>query len=164
MINFRFIGVVPVIFGVAGSALMSIIGATKTVKAFRIFFFGAPATPSSATPPHLDSADLAMIAVVESMDAFLISIALMVFSLGTYTLFIGEIHGASEKPWGEVFRANSVRRLKQVLMEVIMVILAVDFLRGLLFYESAALYWELLVVPMAIALIALSLKWVNWRN
>ena len=103
-----------------------------------------------------------MIAVVESIDAFLISMVLLVFSVGTYSLFIGEI--PSDGRWAEALQVRSVSKLKQVLMEVIMVIMTVLFLRELLLYESQQLYWELLVVPITIALIALSLKWVNWKD
>lgn len=163
MIHLRFIGLFPVVFGAAGSILMSVIGADKSIRAFRIYFFGVPLSESSPVPPHLDLADQSMIAVVESIDAFLISIALLVFSMGTYSLLIGEIPGARDKPWLEVFQVRSVRQLKQVLMEVIMVILTVMFLRELLLFESQ-LYWEALIVPVTVALIALSLKWVNWHE
>jgi uncharacterized membrane protein YqhA len=159
----RFVAFVPVIFAAASSFLMSIVGAGKSVRAFRIYFLGTPLSESAAAPAHLDRSDQAMIAVIESVDAFLISIALLVFSLGVYNLFISGKLGDSPPGRARIFQIQSVARLKQVLMEVIMVILAVLFLKELLLNEDQ-LYWAMLVVPAAVALIALAMKWVNWKE
>ncbi len=98
-----------------------------------------------------------MIAVVESVDAFLIALAMLIFALGVFNLFIGEL-----KLPGEWLRVKSIERLKQVLMEVILVVLAVLFLRGLFLFED--LPWRLLVIPVAVALLALAVRLVGWRS
>lgn len=161
----RFVAVIPVFFAATSSALMAIIGAGKSIKAIQIYFFGAPYSGSGQIPGHLDVSDQALITVIESVDAFLISIALLVFSMGVYNLFIGGLTQAQEADatTAGVFRIRSIGRLKQVLMEVIMVILAVLFLKELLLNEDQ-LYWAMLVVPAAVALIALAMKWVNWKE
>ena len=164
MIHLRYIGLVPVVFGTAGSVLMSVVGAGKTVKAFRIYFLGESFSETTPAPAYLDAGEQAMIYVVQGVDAFLISIALLVFAVGTYSLLIGEVKGAQDRPGLEVFNVRSISHLKQVLMEVIMVVLAVFFLSELMLFEGQEIYWSALVVPITIALIALSLKWVGWKR
>ena len=114
-------------------------------------------------PTYLDASERATIYMVESVDSFLVGLVLLVFSLGVYTLFIGDIRfpaGTQRFAW---MRIHSIERLKQVLMEVVLVILAVLFLRVALF-EAEKLEWVLLVLPAGIALLALALKLVGWRE
>ena len=48
-------------------------------------------------------------------------------------------------------------------MEVILVILSVLFVKELLLNEDQ-LYWPMLVIPAAVALLALALKFVKWHE
>jgi uncharacterized membrane protein YqhA len=93
--------------------------------------------------------------VVESVDAFLISLAMVIFGVGVYKLFVGKL----DLPSG-VLRVESLEHLKKMLMEVILVVLAVLFLRGLLLFED--LPWRLLIVPIAAGLFALAIRLVGW--
>ena len=160
--SLRFIALLPVVFGATSAALMAVVGAGKSIKAFQVYFFGASLS-GPQVPAHLDVSDQAMITVIEAVDAFLISIALLVFSIGVYKLFIAKSQQDIDEGVARVFRISSVAGLKQVLMEVIMVILAVLFLKELLLNEDQ-LYWAMLVIPAAVALIALAMKWVDWRD
>ena len=115
MVHFRFIALVPMAFGILSSLLMSVVGAGKAIQGIQIYFSLGSPTGSVPVPLHLDRADQAMIAVIESVDAFLISIALLVFSMGVYTLFIRPVSQATHAGTAAVFQINSVSRLKQAL-------------------------------------------------
>lgn len=160
MERLRLVSIVAVLFAFLGSLLMFFVGAAKSVKGFRIYFFQEPLMSNLPPPEHLDFSEQAMIAVLESIDAFLIALVLLLFAAGVYNLFIGRLgRKGDDWPWT---RITSVERLKHVLMEVILVVLAVLFLRVVLFLGEG-LTWQALVIPLGIALLALALKLVEWR-
>lgn len=115
---------------------------------------------------------LAVIKVIEGLDRFLIAIVLLYFAYGVYSLFIRPDEGAREKrdelalpSW---LKVKEVGQLKQVVAEVIIVIIFVLFLRVALqaFQKSnLILSWQqigtLLVLPVCASLLALALKLVE---
>jgi uncharacterized membrane protein YqhA len=162
MFRLCYITIVPSACSFIGALLMFCLGAAKTFKAAQAFVLPASAE-GTRFPSYLDSSERATIYMVESMDVFLVGLVLLVFSLGVYTLFIGDIKfpaGAQRFAW---MRIHSIERLKQVLMEVVLVVLAVLFLRIALF-EAEQLQWVLLVLPAGIALMALAMRLVGWRE
>jgi uncharacterized membrane protein YqhA len=157
----RYLALIAVVFSLLGSLLMFLSGAWKSIEAFRASILQEPLIADA--PAHLDLADQAMISVLQSMDAFLIALVLLIFSFGVYNLFIGEIKppkNLAGAPWAQI---TSIERLKQVVVEVILVILAVLFLWELLVLEDEAT-WNILVVPLGILLLAAALKLVDWRR
>jgi uncharacterized membrane protein YqhA len=157
----RYLALIVVVFSLLDALLMFLNGAWKSIKAFQAFFLAKPLVTNA--PDHLDLADQAMVAVLQSMDAFLIGLVLLIFSFGVYNLFIAEIKPPKTlagAPWA---RITSIERLKQVLVEVIIVVLAVLFLWELLLLEEDAT-WNVLVVPIGIVLLAAALKLVDWRR
>jgi uncharacterized membrane protein YqhA len=157
----RYVTIVSVVFSFVGSLLMLYLGAAKIIQACRIYFFQQPI--ADGAPAYLDYSERTMIAVVESIDAFLIALVLIIFSAGVYTLFIGELSGLGRDGRWAWMRIGNVERLKQVLVELILVVLAVLFLR-LALWEAEQLQWELLILPAGIALLAAALKLVGWRT
>jgi uncharacterized membrane protein YqhA len=160
MSKLRFVTIIPVICSFFGSLLMFYVGAVKTVKAFRVYLLHGTAG-SERIPSYLDFSEQATILVVEAVDAFLLGLVLLVFSIGVYTLFIGELKLAGAEERFAWMRIHSIEKLKKVLMEVVLVVLAVLFLRVAL-YEAENLEWVLLVLPTGIALLALTIKLVGW--
>lgn len=160
MDRLRFLSIIAVAFSALGSLLMFLVGAEKTVKALRIYFLGDQLTTNPPPPPHLDSTDQAIIAIVESVDVFLIGIVLMIFALGVYYLFIRELPAPPTRAWLHV---TSVEQLKKSLMEVILVVLSVMFLREML-YLGEAWTFESLAIPMGVALFAVALKLLDWTG
>lgn len=160
MSRLRYVTTVAVLFSFLGSLLMFYIGAVKTIQAVRTYFLEEPLGPN--VPAHLDYSEQATIAVVESIDAFLIALVLMIFSAGVYTLFIGEIKMRGSDSPLKWLHIHSIEDLKRVLAEVVLVILAVLFLR-LVLYEAEDLQWEVLVLPAGMALLAVALKLVGWQ-
>ena len=142
---------------------MFLAGAEKSIKAIRIFFLGETLSADPPPPAHLDSGDQALVAVLQSMDAFLIALVLLIFSFGVYKLFIAEIKTPKNLPGAPWAQITSIEGLKKVLVEVILVILAVLFLWEVVYLEAEA-SWSVLVLPISIVLLAAALKLVDWRS
>ena len=92
------------------------------------------------------------IALIEIMDIFLIATALLVFSVGIYELFIGDI----ELPEWLVIR--NLHDLKAKLGSVIILVMAVTFLKHLVEWRDpqGTFYFGIAVAVVSAALIAFS--------
>lgn len=138
-------------------------GSWKSIKAFEIFFLNDSLSSDPPPPAYLDRTDQALIAVLQSMDAFLIALVLLIFAFGVYKLFIADIETPKNLPGAPWARINSIEGLKQVLVEVILVVIAVLFLWEVVYLEADA-SWNVLVLPVSILLLAAALKLVDWRS
>ena len=160
--NVRYTAIIATVFSVLGGLLMFIIGAKKTLDAVWLYFVEEnPVSPYEEGT--IDRAELAMVTLVESMDAFLLALVLIIFAVGVFNLFVrrATVLEPSE-PLGWL-RINSLERLKQVLMEVLMVILAVLFVRLALTYEGNV-NWNLLILPGGILLLAGAVRLIGWSH
>lgn len=132
-------------------------GSLKTIKAIEVYI--KPYTQNS-TNTHLTKYDFSMIYIIESIDAFLLALVLMIFSYGILRIFILNIESKSKKEndikeenWINV---SSVGQLKMKLIEVIIVMLFVFFLKVILVHiENAS--WEMLILPFSILVLSTSL-------
>ena len=103
-------------------------------------------------------------------DIFLFAMVMMIFSLGSYNLFISKldniakdsIHNDSITPdWLQV---KDFGELKELFIKVIILILAISFLKKISMVEDFNNLKEvvsLLIFPISILLIALSLKFMS---
>jgi uncharacterized membrane protein YqhA len=110
----------------------------------------------------------AMIFVIEALDRFLIAIVLLYFAYGVYSLFIHPEEAEEQLAIPAWLRIQQIGQLKQVVAEVIIVVLFVLFLRVSLetFGQAGAeLTWMRLamiaLLPLSIFLLALSLRMVE---
>ena len=152
----RYLTIIAVVSSLAGALLMFIIGASKTVRAY-VAYFGQPFDPKS--PERLKVADQATAYLIQSIDIFLIALVLMIFAMGVYKLFIWENEPKDYKIFAWI-NINSVQQLKRILAELVVVILFVKFLEVAL-VNLNSLEWEMLVLPAAILLLALSVKFLE---
>lgn len=152
----RYISIIAVISSFIGSSLMFLIGASKTIKAFISYFLASTYGGGSGS---LKAADLATSHLIRSIDAFLIGLVLMIFSYGVYNLFIRKVF-VKETGVLSWVKISSIAHLKNILAEVIIVILFVKFLEVILL-NLDKLSWELLILPVSILLLALSLKFLG---
>ncbi|WP_455201639.1 YqhA family protein [Kaarinaea lacus] len=155
----RYLTIIAVISTLFGSLLMFVLGATKTVRAY-IAYFGKPFEPDN--PERMKAADQATAHLIQSIDAFLIALVLMIFAVGVYKLFIRE-NKPTESPVFAWIKINSVQQLKGILVELVVVILFVKFLEVAL-VKLGSLEWEMLVLPVAILLLALSVKFLEFKQ
>lgn len=158
--RFRYLSLVAVICSFAASILMFVMGAVKTFKAGTYYLLGFP-TPA----PDLQAigkADLTTKLLVQSVDAFLFGLVLMIFSFGIYNLFVERISRTQQKSsfWLSI---RSVGHLKSTLAELIIIILFVKFLE-LVLIDVRSLTWESLILPVAIGLLAAAMKLLDLRS
>jgi len=106
-----------------------------------------------------------IVGVITIVDDFLLGIVLLIFSLGTYDLFISRIDPAEEqddiRPDWLVF--NSLEELKSVLGKVVLMIMIINFLKYTVNIPLEKPL-DLLYLGGGIALIALSMKWSHGKD
>ncbi|WP_335977220.1 YqhA family protein [Gaetbulibacter jejuensis] len=153
---FRYISWIAIIGSLLGSLLLFVVGALKTINAFRVVLFDY--IPKDKA--HLHTADIATTYLIKSLDTFLIALVLFIFAHGVYTLFISNKKfddGNGVLKW---IRTPNIGHLKNVLAEVIVIILFVKFLE-VVFVNIDSLKWEILILPASIVLLALGLKFLS---
>ena len=153
---FRYISWVAIIGSLLGSLLLFGVGALKTINAFGVIIFNN--IPEDKA--HLHPADIATTYLIKSLDTFLIALVLFIFAHGVYTLFISNKkydNGNGVLKW---IRTPNIGHLKNVLAEVIVIILFVKFLE-VVFVNIDNLKWEIIILPISIVLLALGLKFLR---
>jgi uncharacterized membrane protein YqhA len=138
----------------AGSVLMFLSGAIFTINAYLIFFFGRSV---AILPGHLSEETAASVVLIQAVDAFLFALVLLIFSFGIYALFIhnGKTSTTDLPHWLHI---GNISELKTLLVQVIIVILAVNLLEHVIVVGSEALKWETLIIPASMVGLALALK------
>ena len=156
----RLVTLVAVLSSFAGSLLMFWLGLVNTGKAFAAQF----GVPTGSLPPG----DLTVIELIGALDRFLIAIVLMFFGYGVYVLFVRPEATPQQLGLPEWLHVESIGQLKQILAEVIIIVLFVLFLRvALETYVAGAPSFNLnevlgfLALPVAIVLLAAGLRMVQ---
>jgi uncharacterized membrane protein YqhA len=129
-----------------GALLMFWLGATKLLNAVRSGVVAAPLEAATMTT-----------SVMGATDAFLFGVVLVTFSYAIMYGFGLEGLGHSRTSGATWTWVKGIAELKHVLIEVILVYLAVDFATDLV-ELAGPLPWQTLVTPVAIVLIAGSLR------
>lgn len=152
----RFLTIIAVLGAVAGAVLMIIVGALKTYKAFYYIF-------SDLTLSGNETATLATKTLIGGVDNFLIAMALLVLAYGTFGLFIEK--KVIDRDYGSLswIKIKSIKHLKDILAELIIIILFVYFLEVIL-SNIDKLDWKLLILPVSIILLAGALKLLRLKN
>jgi len=158
---FRHISWIAIICSMLASLLLFFMGATKTYSAFAIFMLNQVPPESLA---HLDTTDIAISYLIKSLDTFLIAFVLFIFSHGVFTLFISDKSNAAKSDqqtnkstvlsW---IKTPNIGHLKNILAEVIIIILFVKFLE-LVLVNFDSIGWDILVLPVSILLLSIGLK------
>ena len=121
---FRYVSLTAVVCSLIGSLLLFFIGAWKTYSAIKIMFFDY--LPKGDESIHF--ADNATIYMMKALDAFLIALALFIFAYGVYTLFISNKSNADDNGVLKWIHIPNIGHLKNILAELIIIILFVLFL------------------------------------
>lgn len=154
---FRFISWIAIICSLLGSILLFIVGAIKTYSAYAAVFLGQVGNEELA---HLESSEVATTYLIKSLDTFLIALVLFIFAHGVFTLFISDkklVKKTSVLHW---INTPNIGHLKNILGEVIVIILFVKFLE-LILVNLNNLRWQILILPVSILLLAVSLKFLG---
>ena len=161
IVGSRFLTALAVLGSLAASMLMFFLGLFNIYEAFR---FGLSDQSVNGYPFGTS----AVISVIEGLDRFLIAIVLLYFAYGVYSLFIHPETAEEDLSLPAWLRIRQIGQLKQVVAEVILVILFVLFLRVALesFREpDLALSWRematFLLLPFSAMLLAIALRLVE---
>jgi uncharacterized membrane protein YqhA len=154
--SLQLICLVAVVSLFIGSVLMFLIGAEQTLSVVFVFLFGVEAPGN--LPSHLSESTLASVGLVRAVDSFLFALVLLIFSYGIYTLFVSNAsQDEMDKLPGWLHIAN-ISQLKTTLLQVIIVILAVNLLEHVIVVGPEALKVETLIIPVSVLLLAGALR------
>lgn len=154
--KFRYISLIAIICSLVGSLLLFFLGAWKTYGAIKIVLFNYIPTGSE----HLNSSDIATIYLLKALDTFLIALVLFIFAYGVFTLFFSNNINIPNDGVLKWIRVPNIGHLKNVLAEVIIIILFVLFLE-VIFQNIHNLKWEFIIIPVSVLLLALGLKFLS---
>ena len=137
----RYLAYVGIAGLLVGAVAAFYVGAEKIVRVWQ-----------TAIQPH-ESSNPTLYMLFESLDSFLVAIALIVIAVGLYDLFIGEL----EVP--DWMLVNNLDEMKAKFGFVLIPVMAVKFVQKLLQWESAL---ETLYYGVAVALVAAALTAFNY--
>jgi uncharacterized membrane protein YqhA len=155
----RFLAAFAVVGALAGAVLMFVLGFYSVYEAYSVWLpwhdGGDPDVRPSAS---------ATISIIEALDRFLIAIVVLYFGYGVYSLFIHPEEAEEDLSLPAWLRVSQIGQLKQVVAEVIIVILFVLFLRTALqnFHKpqvvlSTEQILTFAILPICAALLAFAL-------
>ena len=152
--------VLAVISSLIGALLMFGIGTVNTLKAVML---AINAEESVIEGSRISPTELATIELLECLDEFLVGLAFLYFAYGIYALFIQL--GSSDSDVGTWTKLGGISTLKKTLMEVLIVLLTVIFVKGLLERLSfRGLEWTYLVIPLSILALAASTRLLQFEG
>lgn len=150
----RWFSLIAVISSLVGAILMFAIGLFNTIKAI-IIFFGL--NPEIIESVNLEPAENTNLILLESLDNCLTGLTFLYFAYGIYSLFLANKEMRTIAP--ESLQVKSLAELKKTLLEVVVVLLSIIFVRySAKLLVSGELYWQILILPLSIVAIALSSK------
>ena len=153
----RFVSWISIVSSLLGAVVMFYVGAGKTILAVKHVVLGKDPAGDSLTA--MTKGDFATVYVLKSLDSFLIGFVLLIFAYGIFCLFMRE-EKESSIPGYDWIRVLSIRQLKAILAEAMIIILFVKFLEIVLTHV-AALNWEILILPFSILLLSIALRLVD---
>ena len=162
MIRLRYVSLIAVISSGLASVLMFLIGALKVYAAYRSYF-GELAMDTTTITTFNEAANLAITFLIQAVDAFLIGLVFMIFSGGIYYLYVRHID-VEEPEVSSWIKINSIGQLKNILAELVIIILFVKFLEGGLKTGTTEYEWEMLVLPTGILMLAIALKLLQLKS
>lgn len=151
----RFLLLVPVLIAFVGAMVMFFVGGYKTYKALYALILKSEFGGAAVTLP-----------IIKGLDAFLIGIILIIFSFGVYDFFVSKLDPADyagvRPDW---FKFESTGELKNKLIELVLVILAIQFFEQMVAnvdnFDRPVLY---LIIPTGAAILAVSLGFFKWAT
>ena len=161
--SFRYISIIAVVASFIGAVLLFILGAFKIAGAIAVMFLGGSDGLNLLVEIHGPESSMSgvVLLVMNSIDLFLFALVLLIFSYGIYELFIRDIPADKAEEYPSWFRIRSIGQLKNHLLQVIITILAVQFLEYVIVHGVKTMTWEALVLPAAIILLAAAVYFMH---
>ena len=149
----KYLGIIPVVSSFVGGLLLFFVGVKKTLAAI--------SAVGGAGRGGLGADDLIVIEILESVDAFLFGLVLFAFGYGVASMIYRLAENTERPSW---LQPTTLAELKGTLSQVIIVVLMVTFVRIVWERIDGDLTWDLLVLPVSIALLAASVKLSGFRH
>ncbi len=155
----RYIVIVPVIASVAMAVAAFYLGTVDVIYLLRQLGSYADLNLPEASRTPIGATLLGTI--IKAVDIYLFAAILLIFALGLYELFIGQIDAAERAEFApRLLLIRSIDDLKDRLAKVVLLVLIVEFLQyALALHVSSTL--DLLYLAAGIALIGLALYLTN---
>ncbi len=151
--NFRFASVLLVVSLLVGSLLMTGIAVSKTYKSVAVVVEQSNGFQEVPAPSRV------LGYLIQAVDSSLVAVILGIFSLGLYKLIVGKIPDDKASFLG-MHRIENIGDLKNLLCQVIIVILFVHFVKVVI-VKADSLVWVDLVLPTSILILSAALKLLN---
>ena len=156
----RFVSALSILSSLVGALVMFWIGTINTINAILLVIGAEDAVVEGSS---IEPTELATIELLECLDDFLVGLAFLYFAYGIYSLFIQL--GQKDDNTPSWLRVTNIGTLKKTLLEVLVVLLAVIFVKGLLERLSfRGLEWTYLVIPLSILAIAASTRLLQFED
>jgi len=146
LLQLRWLAVVIALFSALHAVAMLVVGISRGLQAYGLILAGPP-WDGEHRPGYM---------LAESIDAFLIAMVFIVFSIGTTTIFLtreGDRVLESIPKW---MRVHDLVELKFLIWEAILAALVVASV-GALIADGRNPSWITLVIPAAVLVLALGL-------
>ena len=156
----RFVSILVVIGSLFGALLMMLTGFSETLAAYQLFF--------GLKESHMTGGVNLEITVklLSALDQFLFGLVLLYIAYSVYFLFIrSELpeEPNSRIPMPKWLQVQSLGQMKRTLLEVIVVLLSVLFLKlGLESQPTPG--WEILIIPLGIVAIAAAVRLIGFDH
>lgn len=158
----RYSVLAAILASVAGQFLMLYVGSMKVYDAF-IIYLQKPPLKDLDLPDHLSHSDVAIALIIESLDAFLVALVLFYFAFAIYRLYLVPAPAKKKSRLPVQIAPSSLGDLKETLAQVIVVVLFILFTR-IVWLSLDKLQWDDLVLPISIALLALSIRLARFKE
>ena len=160
----RFLTILAIIGSVSGALLMFLIGSSDTISAYKVFL-GFKKVDNLIGDSNL----VATVKLLSALDSFLLGMILLYLTCSIYFLFIRrktEETNRSRIQIPDWLKVQSLGAMKKTLLEVIVVMLAVLFLKMGLTTQSepSVLHWDLLLITIGIVAIAAAIKLIDFDH
>ena len=153
----RYLSLAMVATSFAGAVALILVGTEKMFRAIWNYSFRIRPAKVVKITQH---SDVFIVRVLETLDAFLIALALLGFGYGILTLLVlKEAPSPSQVP--KVLLVDSIGALKRSLVQVVIVVLAVYFVR-ILWLEQEDIDFTVWAIPGSILMIAAAMR--LWRS
>ncbi|MEZ5839533.1 MAG: YqhA family protein [Hyphomicrobiales bacterium] len=146
LFRLRFLMLLGSVGAIFGSLLMFWVGGLHLVEA------------AHALLSHAEGAETRVVVfVLEAVDAFLFGIVLVIFAVGIAVGFVVRLGPDTARTLPSWMKIDGVGQLKQILAEVVIVVLIVIFAR-LVVEARGEFNWTILVLPVSVLLIAIAIR------
>ena len=144
--SLRYLMVLGSFGAMVGALLMFVVGGEHLAEAV-----------GALTGHEEGAATRTMVFVLEAIDAFLFGIVLVMFAYGIAVGFIFRLSDEATRILPKWMKVEGVGQLKQILSEVVIVVLVVIFAR-LVVEAQGKFEWTMLVIPASILMIAAAIR------